>query len=229
LYGIAASSVDNRDIVTAILRQGSADARGRLLFVDTFANGLSGWEAVHAGDAKDPEVRVDVVELPPASAYFDAGTVGGGGSGVLQRSLVIGDVTRVGVELGVRTGQIPPDYTLQVTTEGIDVKYTGAILVSVAGSNIQLLTPTGYELIVNPAPVGFDTAWMIVKLVVDQTTGKYVRAVVGQLEINLEAYDMQTLIVPGNGRVSVDVKCAATNGTSLPGIIGHVFVTVDEP
>ncbi|KKL56155.1 hypothetical protein LCGC14_2248270, partial [marine sediment metagenome] len=71
--------------------------------------------------------------------------------------------------------------------------------------------------------------WLLIKLVADFVNGKYVRALIGHLELDLTAYALDSSAVASPGWVTFWLRCAAVNAVTNDGYIGHVAGTVDEP
>ena len=105
----------------------------------------------------------------------------------------------------------------------------GTLLIDPATWNISYYNGTVYVIIASlPASPSYPM-WVTIKLVMDFTTGFYVRAVIGQ-----NTFDLSTIPVYGgaasqpNGALFYAItgtNIAANNKTN----IGHFILTTDEP
>jgi len=79
------------------------DSKGRVIYFDTFNNGLGGWRKDSSGGALDPMVvaPADYVFSPPNACSMDAGTTAGHRS-FLYRDIFAGKSERLGFEIGFK-------------------------------------------------------------------------------------------------------------------------------
>lgn len=218
------------EVVTAIQKIGNIDNRGRTLFFDPFNENFSGWVINYEDYAAFPVISTGQAFIPPASAYLDAGKTGDDSNSRLTKIIQLGASARLGFETSYwyhkDAGYLCVD--LRYDLAGAD--HFARLDVLPASGVVRIWPPTGLVTIGN---VGYNAweegAWLPIKLVADFATGRYVRVLIGQEQIDVSAYALNTTIVAVAGRAEFRLVCYPANAETNLCYIGHAAGTVDEP
>lgn len=231
-YDFFTVETPNSDIVAE--RQGFSrlDNRGRVLFSDDFRGGLNRWKLSYYPQSLAPVHIHDAgMSIGYHGAIRCASVEDGGYSGIYQR-LILPVSSRLGYELGF---YLPEDFasitcTLAHLYTGAACKAgtftitggTGEIKIHYPGGTYSILTPSSLAL--------FTDRWVSVKLVIDVSTFKYVRFMIGNTQYDLEAYDLALSEGGFTGATLINFASAAEDAVNIePGYIGYVIVSGDEP
>ncbi len=218
------------EIVTQQRGFASLDNRGRTLFFDRFEVAGGAWISANSGDASNPDLDGNICYVRPTSIVMAAGTLTGVGVSWMIKRFLLGATSRLGIEtaLGYRTGACT--YHVSITYN-LDGEETLAELRVLDGSgDISIYTGGAFVSVGN---VGFNAGatlcWLPVKLVADYANDIYLRLVVGQEEIDLSDYALDTSSVAEAGLAEITLKCVADDDVANSGHYGYAIITVDEP
>jgi len=218
------------EVVTAIRGISGIDNRGRTLFSDDFGEGLSGWLFLTSNDGEDAVAVTAQALVPPASAFLDAGTLGGEGSSYIYKPFQLGASSKLGIEASFLYTDHAPDILIFMFYNLSGTRYAARMAVSPVTGDVEIEISTGY---VSVGSVGYNGVingpWLSLKLVADFVNGKYVRALIGQTQIDLSDYSLIPAAVARPGETSFWVQCRAGRAVTNDGYVGHVAGTVDEP
>lgn len=241
-YGNASAASDIGSLTNYLWGFSPVDGRGRMVYMDTFNNGLSGWHPVYSGaGSAAASLSNEINFMPPYSALLNAGTTGplGNGFSEIVRSFQLSTSFRLGAEFSVQVGgaggdNVPGAYEMELFLGRGTDQYAGSMRLSVSDRKWQVYTPSGYVDIPGADyPAGYfssyETAYVQSKMVVDFSTGKYVRALIGENQYDLSSYDMATAPVASNEGMATVAVFAWADGTNTNGRIGYVIFTKDEP
>lgn len=228
-YSVAVRNVDSRDIETAIIGIGSADARGRLFMFDTFKDGLGAWQLSKSGGASLPVTAVDMCEVPPASCKLSAGATAAVDTSAIAKTIVIGDAFKFGVEVGYLVDVNRPMYYFLSQVRTSTTVYSAAMRLDPVNLVLQVLDNVTYRTVHTFLSALAADSWHSLKYTFDCNTGRYLRAILGQVEIDLSRYSASSSPFTGCGDLTLTVRAVSTGPTNVPGYIGHILVTVDEP
>lgn len=212
------------------------DSLGRPVFLDTFNNGIGAWTAKHDGaTAADPVLTTRHTFVAPSAVKFDAGLsgpVGAGTDSILTKLFQLRSPTRAGLEVAWdwEPGGCPFEQVMDYQFDATHF-YEASIRYDPNLGQWLLQTNSGYLAIVNDAPPAgtISPAYVQVKLVADFSTGKYVRAIIGQ-----QALDLSNGVMPiftftqTQGNLTIDLD-AWGDGTREFHQAGYVLLTKDEP
>jgi hypothetical protein len=231
-YQIAGIQVDLASIADRIRGFGLIDQRGRVQTIDTFDNGLDGWQAYSSGSGSDPVVKSmqQYAYAGPCQVVFDAGLVAGGVAGI-QKLLHLGEAARIGLEIGlywtgsegnlafsiIYNAQSGSAWLMQLeynsATNVFNVVSTGGVRVAVSDADAQLANNLGF---------------LSLKLVADFETGMYERFMYGEVQRSIETTPMfATATVEGLATVGVQVTVSAAANGSM--VMTYGALTKDEP
>ncbi len=218
------------EIVTQLRGVASVDNRGRSLLIEKFDQNLSRWIISSSGDGSNPALSTNEAYIPPNSVYFDCGTSGGSGNSNMQVRLHLGASAKLGLETALWYEDGAPIYDVRMRYNlggsafeaylNVDPS-TGDVSILVGGSQVSV-GEVGYVA----TSVGL---WIPVKLVADFENGIYQRLIVGQEQIDLDAYSMDSSAISRPGLSDFTFFLDATNAVNNDAFIGMVVITVDEP
>ncbi len=221
--------VDMTQILATLAGISPVDGRGRILYFDSFKDGLVGWTLANIGDGVIPVAYVNLSELPPVSARLDGGTLAGNGQSIMNRVGNVLDATGLGFEAGLYFSSFD-------TVTNLNIYYHGASRILAA--NLQLISATGVcqivtggvlTPIVTLGNLAAADGWIPVKLVADVANGVYSRLIVGQSQYDLTQALQDTGPSTVQGRIQVNLSVQGKSGTAGVNYLGHVFITTDEP
>jgi len=218
------------EVVTAVRGIGSIDNRGRTLFFDPFHETIKGWELLKSGDGEYPVLAAYRVLIPPSSAYFDTGTSGGDGLSQLMKRFHLGASTRLGFEAHILHNVLCPNYKLRMFYDLGGVEFTARLEFLPATGALRIFVSNNWVEIGNTGYGGYSgEIWLPLKLVADFESGQYVRALMGQEQIDLSSYSMDSSLILPPGIAAFDIRCEAANAGENSGFAGFANITVDEP
>lgn len=257
-YAAASNVTDLGALANYLWGFSPIDGRGRIMFLDTFNNGLGGWSPTSGGaGSADPALVTTFVFSPPNSVNLQCGTTGPVGNGFSQidRSFHIGSQSRIGMEAGVFMGSTAPlnqpfpgafDLTLAEFTPDGSTEILSVVRIERASGAVKVWSDTRFGLgnqwfTVYTLPTslidGSELNYLQIKVAVDFAeaqrigTGGYMRLVIGQQTINLDAYPMARLAIVGSPGIFDAILTAWADGTATHNIgrVGYVMLTGDEP
>lgn len=231
-YQTASALADPGEIYNRLLRFASLDNRGRVLFLDTFDQGLSAWTRSVSGAGVNPKIdAIPPAFLAPVSVQLDPGAVSAGDLSSIVRTEILGTTSRVGLEVALRVSSSNGADSLFE----IRYQYGGNVLVArltrisqTSTHRWYVQTPGGTEVQISSQNI--NAGWVLVKLVADFSTQRYVRVIIGENEIDASAYNLNltgSTSVPGLCDFFVQARSYGVN--TLPLRIGAVIATRDEP
>jgi len=207
------------------------DGRGRMVFLDTFNNGLGAWTIDNTNTSliqNDPADGRGYAFVPPYGVKFATGS---SGSAFLTRNLILGRGGNYGIEAAIPMRGENPKYNvfLNIRPFNLTNKIAGLIYdptvnqwkLYTAAGDINLTSMQGNGS--NPSPY-----WVQVKVVGDWNTGKYKRAIIGDSQYDISSHTMVTGGTSINGLSQARLEMYGVSG-SVAGFVGYVLVTRDEP
>lgn len=245
-YEYASQEVDPGSIYQMLWGFSPIDSKGRVLYFDTFNNGLGGWGKTITGTGVQPVIFSDgnnatgLIFSPPNCVRLDPGTTVNSLSHIF-RQLSFGLNPRVGMEAAVTIATTMPNYRVMVDYRPFNsaTSYTTRLELDVPSSQWRIMVlGGGTQNILAETLSATAAVTKQVKIVGDFATGKYIRAFIGENQIDLSAYNMPltstanptspTISIPG---MAVFTMRAVSHGAgaTVPGYIGYVLLTKDEP
>lgn len=228
-YYLASRLVDLGMIAHASMKIASVDNRGRVVFFDHFENGIEGWQYTIAGDATAPYAQTAYAEVPPCCIRLPLGTLAGGGYSEIGEFIQANPSNRVGFQASLSMENTPAHVFLYVVIGTGAASYYGSVRYDIALGKMSINTGGGLVQIASVAAASIYHVWLPIKIVVDFDLLKYVRAVIGSVNIDLSSYALEV-----NGAITEDVIKASvqaqpTNNAGDYALVGHVIITLDEP
>ncbi len=218
------------EIVTQQRKIASIDNRGRTLFFDSFGEGMGGWLLSNDGLGEDAVASTAKSLIPPASAYLDAGTSGSSGGSSIIKGFHLGASALIGLETSFRYANNTPNLELFMYYNLAGNEFFARMDILPLSGVVRIWIDSEFVTVGNIGYNGSSAGpWLLIKLVADFVNGKYVRALIGHLELDLTAYALDSSAAAAAGRATFWLKCTAVNAVTNDGYIGHVAGTVDEP
>ena len=234
---------DNGELFARLSGRQLLDNRGRLFFYDEFET-LSAWQVSNPSHTSiqplswyTPTVANTFPKFlsKPKLLYFACRGVG---DNPLLKYFYVKDISRFGVEC---IFTIPAyGYGLSRFDIGLTYQYsTTQARNCVLRYNVQPYTINRFEILTTSGvytPIfdmngdGNFSGWIWIKIVADFNTGKYVRLLVGNTEIDLSNYTIDTVSSWGNGRGQVSLNPGIITYTSEQFyLVDMLSLTMDEP
>ena len=229
IYQVAVKQSDLGQLFLAMTGFQPLDTRGRMIWLDTFGEGLKRWELAHGGDGADPVADTSYPFLGDVASKLDSGTLAGVGWSV-QRARLFSDFgQRVGFEFMLRyasgTGRIVTNiYWLRAADQT-----RGRLTIRPEDGEILVGPDTSLVSVGNVGTSGAVAIWLPVKFVVDFDTEKLVRVMVGNSLIDLSSYDTIPTALTGNYQLVCEVNSYAWGAGNKVTYLGYGMVTLDEP
>ena len=229
IYQVAVKQTDLGQLFLAQTGFQPLDTRGRMVWLDTFQEGIKRWELATGGDGSVPIPDASYPFVGSASSELSSGTLAGVGSSS-QRVRFFSDFgQRVGFEFGLRyasgTGRIVVNiYWLRAAAQT-----RARLTIRPEDGEILVGPDTALVSVGNVGAAGAVAIWLPVKLVVDFDTEKLVRVMVGNTLIDLSDYDTITTTLTGNWQLICELNSYAWGTGSKVTYLGYGMVTLDEP
>lgn len=207
------------------------DGQGRVMYFDTFNNGLNGWVVANSGSGSVLPVLAspaNYVFSPPNCVNLNAGVTSNSMS-YIYRELFAGKTTRLGIEIGFQlTSGMQPRISIDYNPIS-GSPFFGVMAFSQSGGFWWVRTPGAVATSFYTPGAVVGAMMTQIKIVMDFSTGKYVRAFVGDQDFDLSAYSMDTSSSSYNG-LAIAQAANISKGAGA-GILqlGYVLVTKDEP
>lgn len=221
----------------------SISGQGRINYMDTFNNGITGWQLFNTGAGSTPPnlqsttTPPETIFSPPNCVKLNPGVIAGSRSNMGRRQF-LGTSPRLGLEAAILFDNTCPDYRLNMDYNVIGGAATGyyAILRWLHSAGAWQLyngQTASYQTFYTPGVIGAGVSlWMQIKLVCDFVTGKYWRAFIGD-----QVFDVSTvpMLNPAlytatyKGYLYMEVAAESYGAASMPGYVGYILNTKDEP
>lgn len=211
------------------------DSQGRVLYLDTFNNGLAGTAYLTAGAAKPPTLITGgagaYAYSPPNFVKLSPGTVANDYVGIFRQHF-LGVNTRIGFEAGFVITDVSPSWNFRVDYKPNNMQaYIPRLNYDRVNGKWQIANLSGgfTDIFDMPLPPSGTVLLMQVKFVGDWSTGKYVRALIGDNLIDISSISMPTSTTTYNGFLSAQARAISHGATSTDGNLGYMLLTKDEP
>lgn len=227
-YIAAGKASDPGALMLALRGIASVDGLGRLFLVETWGEGQVGWLSL-GGGAPRAYVSVGYAEIAPGALVLPGSLGPTTPPAGIMRGFYLPLLGRLGVELSLLYTIADLRYSIYCRYWTGAVRYDAEVSIDETTGDVSVNTTTGYMVVANIIPIGTDLPWVPIKLVLDYTTGSYVRLMIGQCTINLSNLIHTTVVTIYPGYLSVQITSTDTFHGGEDARIGHVFVTLDEP
>lgn len=209
------------------------DSGGRVMYLDTFNNGLNGFGIAQTGAGLLPVLDSssgDKVFCPPNSAKLDPGGAANDRS-FIYREIFAGRTKRLGIEVAFSKTDLTPILDIQIDYNAIGfTPYLGVLRFDETADLWQVWRGGGvWTTIYNPGASVANRMHIQAKVVMDFSTGMYVRAFVGDQVFDISTLSMGTSSSSYVGYLIGTVKTISRGAGTIPMNIGYVLMTKDEP
>lgn len=233
-YKQAVPSPDPTDLPARLDGYGRMDNLGRIIVHDDFGQGLARWRLSQIGTGLTPALSTvqGSVFVPPNAVVFDA-TPAVNDVSYMRVMMQVRRADRFGFEciwnLSAKPLEIAQvlEYTISAGNS-----FDGALKLNPVTSKFQITDNVGDKDIadLDCANIGAQE-YIGMKLVIDLTTGKYVRAVLGGNVVDLSAYSLRPLGVAEANRLVATMFVTKTHAllTVEKPYLGYATITLDEP
>lgn len=226
---VSAVQFDPSAIMTAMQGINSVDGLGRIWKIDNFNHGLGSWGIDAGGNGVAPYAYTGLAEIGLNSLRMNAGTLAGDGESAIAGYLHINTDARVGFEFGVWYSSITPNYIVGLSYFLTGDSFSGSVILNSSDRKVYV-DNNGVNTLVYTLPSGsIGGVWLPLKVVVDFSTNKYVRLMIGQRKIDLSQYSLPSNLTSGIGDLYLRLGAFAYDGTVRYGYVGHSIITLDEP
>lgn len=234
-FAYAAQAVDPALIYQMLWGFAPVDGLGRIWYLDTWNNGTAGVGITIGGAALNPVVIsgsfTRLIYVPPNTIKLSPGTIVNDLSQVF-REYYLGTNTRLGAEAAFVFADAVPNYEIIIDYRiNASKKFAPRLRWSHGDGQWQIRMPdASWQNIYNSGvPPSGSIQHIQVKFVGDWSTGKYVRALIGDNLINLSQYDMPVSANSYDGYVITSFGARSYGAGTADGYLGYILNTKDEP
>lgn len=234
-FSYASQIPDSMQVANSLWGFSSVDGQGRPIYFDTFNNGLGGWQKLLSGSGQLPILNGSAANgeifSPPFCVQLRPGIVNIDQS-MLKRVSYLNVNTRLGMEAGVFINGSTCDYVI-----GIEYKPPGfpggfgALRFNHTAQAWQYWNPIGWNsfyTVGSSAMNVLNGISMQVKFVADFSTGKYIRALIGDQLFDLSAISLAINTNP-TGVCIATCRGDSYGAGTTDGFLGYALFTRDEP
>jgi len=231
-YQLSGVQVDVADTADRLLGFSRLDSRGRVLYLDTFREGVGGWGLLKTGAAAFPVVTVTAqfTGADGATLYFAAGDVLADVSQARRKSW-LGYSKRLGLEVSWSFLATMADPAMDIVYRRVGGSVLSVSLRFLSASGVwQIQNNDGWHNVFSmAAPTGGEWFTVPVKIVGDWEAGTYLRLMVGEIETDLSSYSLLLGAGVAEG-FSYAAIYANSGGAGLGDLYcDYAILTKDEP
>jgi len=221
--------VDLTSVMTAITGIAPLDGRGRIVYFDTFKNGLAAYEVNKWFDAELPAVVNTTAEIPPACIKFNPGTFTGDGTTLLALNRYIYGMTHCGVDFSIAHTNSQQVLELNFLSRPGDKYYCAALQYNMSDNTLAIETNEGWITIDTLKEMIGLYAFKPFKLVADFENGYYKRLFAAYRFYDLSDYKLYQAEEDGQGVFIVRFISVPLADDPAALYLGHIILTTDEP
>lgn len=228
-YALAGTFADPAYTQIAALGAPSIDGLGRPIFAETFKGGLNAWLITNSGPAATISLEPTAAYIPPLRLHFVSLVPDVGIYPRIYRYLLLDNVGRAGIEFAFR---IPTDngaFSVNLACGDGSRLLSGRLRVARAAGTVEVYNGVSFDDVGWPVPTWNVGQWTVGKLVIDFSTGYFVRLQLANHAIDLSAYPLY-IDDPSDGIfLYTEAGLMNENGIGDEVDIGLIIVTGDEP
>jgi len=229
IYQVAVKQSDLGQLFLAMTGFLPIDTRGRMVWLDTFTDGIQRWELRKAGDGQLPYWDITYPFVGARSVKLDSGTLAGGGSSTIRFWSFSSVAQRVGFEVMYRYAGGSGQLVLNLYWLTAALCRRGRLTVDPETGNVSVGPPSALVLVGNIGVPGAEAVWLPVKFVVDFDAQKLVRVLFGNTEIDLSDHATITTAMTGQNKLIFEANSYAWGTDPKVTYLGYGMVTLDEP
>lgn len=235
-YTFGIHNVDANEIQQMLLGFGLIDGLGHTVFYDDFNEGLHKWTVLPTGTNVYPSLHVHeadnlqvayrspyALEMVTTTAAFETQEI--------TQYMYLGTIHRVGLEVGLFIRPNSPNLRIYgIHTDLAGNNKDAQILIDVKNTKIFLYQAGVAINLSSYVPNLFDISRKVrLKIVWDIDKSKYVRFMIGDIDIPVTAYTIDNSVGSAIGNFGCSIIAEATNISVGKAYIGYVRLTKDEP
>jgi hypothetical protein len=231
-YTFFSIETPNSDLFSERMGFSRLDNRGRILWVDDFRNGINRWKVANDNGGANP---IHFFQTPFVLGYNGSVKINSQvNTGISEFfSDLILPVSRImGFEVGL---YLPSNYAQVeiVLSHKFSTSFgKGAnLFITPATGEIVLHNGAGDHSVFTPSAIAdLTNRWVVIKVVADFSTGKYVRVMIGNTQYDVSNLDLDTGNIGLVGATQIEVATLGTSATNKePVYVGYVIISGDEP
>lgn len=226
---VSSRMVDLTSVFSAAMGIPPLDGRGRIMWIDTFGEGVSAWRLDKDTDGVAAHAYGGFSEIAPLCAALGPGTKAKDGFSGIIRDTYLGTPTSLGFEIGFWFAgnnayiQQEIQYFNNSQLMWMKVRIYGAT------GEVKLVHKTGEALIADLQSLFLSRAWYTSKLVVDPVSKRGVRWLLGPTQYDISDYQMFTGSGTYNLYTSNTVYVHPVTDGAQSVYLGHAILTIEEP
>lgn len=221
------NKVGNAELASRLGGVVAYDWRGQVVYVEDFSRGYGVYTITLDGTGAESAITGDYKVFGGMALRLTGGSDGDGyawAKGVLPRS----PSARLGFMVSVSSQCASTEIFLRARSG--DIRYSGALRYLWGGNTLQYLGDDGdYHLVAIHPLQPHARMFNYLKFVIDTSTHKYVRALVGDTEYDLSAYDLDDDLGGYDGACEFEIKTTSEAAANESNYIDHTVLTVNEP
>ena len=231
LPGSARYSLSDLSELAARLNSPNAyDRRGEVAYQTTFESGFSGWDIGFNGTGGKVKVSANgnyrwpynMCLLAPTTSWFIAN---------VELMFSVWTTNRIGIEYAIAIPTVFSKLIFTLTGLYSNIAYLPIIQYLSSAKQLQYYGEDSAYHTFSTFP-GLDRTrycYLPYKLVVDLSTGKYVRLLISNSEFDLSAYSMYHYDSTAANYIKTTVQFHGQSSPQAEAHIGHMIFTVNEP
>lgn len=229
-YQLSGVQVDAADTADRLLGFARVDTRGRVFYLETFKDGLTGWSANTAGTATAPQAKVEAQRGfagPVAIHLLPGATVGD--SSFMTRAGYLGAAKRVGVEICLTLTGSDTDVLINLSYIRNDgVTYAIYLWYDTSAAQWYVRDNSNVDHALSLETSVLQTPFFIIKIVGDFETGLYDRVLAGEIQYNISDVTLHGAGTADEGKFVAGIHATSDGGSSSGLYLHYIIFTKDE-
>jgi len=220
----------NAEVIATLTPAKRYDRRGNVIFWDTFEHGLRAWAVAKTGTGADVCLSTEYVRDGSYSVRLRGGSDSSMLATIAKRTPMPA-LQRVGLEASWCWGDNADYIALWLYYRYNNVRYTAQVRWVNSTQDFEYYDSAGaWQDIEIGKTIGTDERdWQIMKLVIDLTTHKYVRAFLNDEEYDLSGIAYYSTALAAENTMEAAVLLISTAGNNAEAWVDSVIYTENEP
>jgi len=213
-------NIDNAEVAARLGSIDTFDRRGNLVWMDDFEKGAAKWNLAGNGLGNTQAISATRARNGQSSMLLTCGS-----NGLLNaqmgKYMPLPALKTIGVEMSFSLGANVSRFSFNVWLYYNNRLYKAQLAFHVADEEIYYMNSAGANVLLDASHTFRETSsyWTTVKLVVDWSTGRYIRAI-----INDATYDLSAQLMNNTALVSDRYLYVLIDGYSVAASNGTIFV-----
>lgn len=231
-YSFFAVETPVSDVVAERLGFSRLDNRGRIFLIEDWRESYYRWQITSDGGGSDPVHKISNTQNVSLHGYVSLDPVIENGTSEISTNLVLPVSKRLGVEVNFLPVVFPSTLSIFLSHAYDDSHaYLSNILLLSSTMHVLLVDPNGSQTIIssNLASKIANYATSI-KFVIDVSTGRYVRLLLGNTQYDLSSYSVPTTVSGLSGATQITVRSVGGVAPNISAYnINYIVLSGDEP